>query len=98
LKFRKEYVNPITTVVFIGYDNKKNKKIKQNEILPVGTPVNPGNTGNYNTLPLNNESKSPFDGTALLMLSLVFSLSLLAGFVAWKFKQPKHKVALLSGN
>jgi hypothetical protein len=98
LKAGKEYVNPVTTVVFIGYDNKKKKKIKQHEILPVGTPVNPGNNGNSSTTPINNENTSPFDNTALLMLCLVFSLSLLAGFIAWKFKQPKHKVALLSGN
>lgn len=98
LKAEKKYENPVNKIVFIGYDNKKKKKVKQNEILPVSIPVNPGNTNNNSTVPLNKESTTPFDNTALLMLGLVFSLSLLTGFIAWKIKQPKHKVALLSGN
>ncbi|MGB3006703.1 MAG: hypothetical protein WBC06_09350 [Chitinophagaceae bacterium] len=98
LKAGNEYENSMEKVVFVGYDNKKKKKTKRNEMIPVVTPVNPGNNGIGNAQAVNNESSVPFDKTALLMLGLVFLLSIIAGLAAWKFKQPKQKVALYSGN
>lgn len=69
------YVNPIKKVVFVGYDNKKNGDRKLNF-----TPLIDVHKGDDN---------SPFDMKMLLMLGTILLLSLLGGWLSWKYYQPK---------
>ncbi|MCY7311024.1 MAG: hypothetical protein LH619_09610 [Chitinophagaceae bacterium] len=82
LKITGNYINPVDRIVFIGYDNKKNKdnKNQKNNILPVSF------TGDDN----NN---SPFDMKLLLMLGTILVLSLFGGWLSWKFHQPRLQKA-----
>jgi hypothetical protein len=76
LKKYNYYMNPVNKVVFIGYDNKK-PVVKKHNILPlVITDDNPGNN-------------SPFDVQLALMLGTILLLSLLGGWLTWKFYQPR---------
>jgi hypothetical protein len=90
------YSNPIPSVVFIGYDNKKTKekakgKAKgkdrsvdkkdnqesENNIFPVATGHDGGN--------------APFDGKLAFMLGTILVLSLLGGWVSWKYYNPEFQ-------
>lgn len=77
-----QYANPDDKTVFIGFDNKKVKKKKEqkNNFVPVSF------TGDDN----NN---SPFDSKLLLMLGTILVLSLLGGWLSWKFYQPRLQKA-----
>jgi len=66
----------INKVIFVGFDDKKNPKQKK-EFLPV---IIPGKGGG---------SSSPFDGTLILMITLVFVLSLFGGWISWKLYKPQ---------
>jgi hypothetical protein len=76
------FKNPAGKTIFVGYDNKKRRNKNRSEVLPV--------TGTD-----NNSGASPFDKTAVTMLGLIFALSLLTGFIAWKYKKPQ--TAIFSG-
>lgn len=82
LKTTGNYINPVDRIVFIGYDNKKNKdkKNQKNNIVPVSF------TGDDN----NN---SPFDRKLLLILGAILVLSFLGGWLSWKFYQPRLQKA-----
>lgn len=73
LKAGGQYVNPVNKTVFIGFDNKKNKK---NNILPV-------------SFRNDDNNNSPVDGNLLLMLGTILVLSLLGGWLSWKYYQPQ---------
>ena len=73
LKAGGQYVNPVNKMVFIGFDNKKNKK---NNILPV-------------SFRNDDNNNSPVDGNLLLMLGTILVLSLLGGWLSWKYYQPQ---------
>lgn len=73
LKTNRQYVNPVNKVVFIGFDNKKSKK---NNIIPVSFKDDDNNN-------------PPFDRRLLLMLGTILVLSLLGGWLSWKFYQPR---------
>ena len=67
---------------FVGLDNKKSNDKKpankpQQQLVPVSITNDP---------PDNN---SPFDMQLALMLGTILLLSLLGGFIAWKFYQPR---------
>ena len=80
--FRGEYVedlinaDKLNKIIFVGFDDKKSSKQKK-EYGPV---VIPGGGGG---------NSSPFDGQLLLMISLVIGLSLLGGWVSWKYYKPQ---------
>jgi len=85
LKKQGYYINSgkINKVVFIGFDN--NKK-----------PVNTGAlvTPKQNIVPLvvsyeKPGNNSPFDRELVLMLGTIFLVSLLGGWLSWKFYQPR---------
>jgi len=63
-------------VVFIGYDNNKPADRKQN-ILPLVITDDP---------PTNDP---PFDIQLTLMLGMILLLSLLGGWLSWRFYQPR---------
>jgi hypothetical protein len=67
--------NNLNKVIFVGYDNKKTSKPKSEQIPMIVTPGNPGNN-------------SPFDGRIFMIVGLIFTLSLLGGWISWKFYQP----------
>ncbi|MBC7874707.1 MAG: hypothetical protein H7Y01_11950 [Ferruginibacter sp.] len=69
------YVNPISKVVFVGYDNKKYRDNKLN-FIPL-------------TITDDNNNNSPFDMKLALMLGCILLLSLLGGWLSWKFYQPR---------
>ena len=73
-----KYINPVDKTIFIGFDNmkSKDKKSQKNNIIPVSF------TGDDN----NN---SPFDIKLLLMLGAILVLSLLGGWLSWKFSHPR---------
>ena len=71
------YINPVRKVVFIGYDNQKSKN-KQYNIIPFAVR----DDGNDN---------SPFDMELALMLGTILLLSLLGGWLSWKFFQPRFQ-------
>ena len=84
LKKQDYYINSnkINKVVFIGFDNKK--------------PVNTGAlvTPKQNIVPIvisydKPGNHSPFDGELVLMLGTIFLISLLGGWISWKFYQPR---------
>lgn len=77
LKTGGQYVNPVNRIIFIGFDNKKNKK---NNILPV-------------SFKNDDNNNSPFDGKLLLMLGTILVLSLLGGWVSWKYYRPQLQKA-----
>jgi hypothetical protein len=66
----------VKKVVFIGYDNKKPEDKKQN-ILPLAITDDP---------PTNDP---PFDMQLALMLGTLLLLSLLGGWLSWRFYQPR---------
>lgn len=78
-----DYDNPISKVIFVGYDNKKNKgtnkdsvntdKPKANEVSPIVT------TGN------DTDNNSPFDAAMAKALAGIFLLALLGGWLSTKF-------------
>lgn len=85
LKKQGYYINSkkINKVVFIGFDNTK-------------PPVNTGAlvTPKQNIVPLivsydKPGNNSPFDGELALMLGTIFLVSLLGGWLSWKFYQPR---------
>jgi hypothetical protein len=66
----------LNKVIFVGFDEKKLDKEKQ-QLLPLTFPdKGPGNS-------------SPFDGQMLWMLTLLVALSLLGGWISWKFYKPQ---------
>ena len=67
---------------FVGFDNKKSGVKKtgdklQQQLVPVAITNDP---------PDNN---SPFDNQLALMLGTILLLSLLGGFITWKFYKPR---------
>lgn len=74
LKTTGNYINPVEKIVFIGYDNKKTKN-KKNNSIPF-TIIN------------DNNNHSPFDMQLALMLGMILLLSLLGGWLSWRFYQP----------
>jgi hypothetical protein len=76
LKTDGQYINPARKVVFIGYDNNKPADKKQN-ILPLVITDDPPN---------NNP---PFDMQLALMLGTILLLSLLGGWLSWRFYQSR---------
>lgn len=84
LKKQGYYVNSskINKVIFIGFDNKK-------PVMP-GQLVNP----KQNIVPLvvsydKPGNNPPFDWELILMLGTIFFVSLLGGWLSWKFYQPR---------
>lgn len=87
LKTNYAFINSVNKVVFVGYDNKKNKeknknkdtdKEMKNNIIPVTMIDNgSGNPG------------SPFDKTLGLMLGTILLLALVGGWLSWKLYQPR---------
>jgi hypothetical protein len=81
--------DPINKVVFVGYDNSKgkkkvkeieldkNKEKERNTLAPVHID---GGSGN-----------SPLDSQWMLMLGSILFLSLLGGWISWKFYQPRFR-------
>ena len=76
LKTDGQYINPVRKVVFIGYDNNKPADKKQN-ILPLVITDDKPNNG------------PPFDMQLALMLGTIMLLSLLGGWLSWRFYQPR---------
>jgi hypothetical protein len=76
------FTNPVDKTVFIGFDNKKNKDKRnpKNNIVPVSF------TG-------DDSNNSPFDMKLLLMVGAILVLSLLGGWLSWKFYQPRLQKA-----
>lgn len=73
LKTGRQYVNPVNKMVFIGFDNKRDKK---NNILPF-------------SFKNDDNNNSPFDRKLFLMLGTILVLSLLGGWFSWKYYQPQ---------
>jgi len=69
------YVNPVSQVVFVGYDNRSATDKKLN-FIPL-TVIDDG------------DNHPPFDGRMALMLGSILLLSLLGGWISWKFYQPR---------
>lgn len=69
LKQQYNFQNPVEKVVFVGYDNQKNK-YRRGELIPV---IN------------HDNDQSPFDGQFFLIISLVVGLALLAALISWRF-------------
>lgn len=73
------YVNPVSEIVFVGYDEQPmNKKKTKNETI-VAFSFNEG-SGN-----------SPLDSQLYWMLGSILLLSLLGGWLSWKFYQPRFR-------
>lgn len=95
LKIQNEYQNLVQKIVFVGFDNKKPKKAKRNELLlPVLVNNNSSDNNNYSA-PDRNEY-APFDTSVVCIVGAILILSLLSGFVAWKYAQFRQATALLS--
>lgn len=88
LKKEGNYTNPVREIIFVGYDNKKNRNKKKDQDMM--TPETRENT----ILPLlqipgdNPPGSSPFDGQLFLVLGLILVLSLAGGLLSWKLYQP----------
>jgi hypothetical protein len=86
-----EYDNAFYKAVFIGYDNKKykakekkisiNNKTKENTMLPVAVTDD------------NNNPNSPFDISIAKALAGLLLLSLLGGWISWRFNLPQLQKA-----
>jgi hypothetical protein len=91
LKKSGRYSNPINSTMFTGYDNKKksikekttvkpadntNKKPKENNIIPAIT---------------TNNDNSPFDIQMAKALAGILLLSLLGGWLSWKYANYRNK-------
>ena len=98
LKTEKTYQNPVEKIIFIGFDSKKSKKVKRNELVLVAVTGNSNDRytdkGNYNIAADNHYSA--FDTTVVWMLGTVLVFSLLAGLAAWKYAQSRQRAAILS--
>ena len=68
---------------FVGFDNKKDgikkKGEKQHQLIPFAITNDPP------------DDRSPFDIQLGLILGLIFVLSLLGGWLSWKFYQPRFQ-------
>lgn len=69
------YANPIKKVEFVGYDNKKPGDKKLN-FIPL-------------TVIDDSNNNPPFDMQLALMLGTILLLSLLGGWLSWRFYQPR---------
>jgi hypothetical protein len=98
LKASQQYNYNPEKAVFVGYDNKKRKKTSHSELIPVIPTSDPGTSAPVSANPGATDSGLPFDRPALIMLSMVFVFSLLAGLIAWKYKFPHPKARLFPGN
>lgn len=100
LKTHGKYTNPVSDVVFIGYDNKittkkkdkeknkENEKVKNKESKVENNTIIPFvSTGD------NNNNNSPFDIQLALILGTILFLSLLGGWLSWKYYQPRLQKA-----
>ena len=73
VKEQKQYSNPVNKTVFVGYDNKNDKK----NFLPLAEGIS------------NNNDQSPFDDQLLTLLSLAVLAALLATSVSLMLKKAK---------
>lgn len=64
--------NPVESVNFEGFDQKKKKGKRKNNLVPAG-----GFSGN---------DQAPFGGQVIVIATGILLLSLLAGLLAWKLK------------
>ena len=96
LKSRNEYQNPVQKIIFVGFDNKKAKKVKRNELL-VPIVINNNSDGGYNAVSVNTQS-APFDTSVVWIVGAIVILSLLSGFVAWKYAESREATPLLSAS
>ncbi len=74
------YVNPVSKIVFVGYDNSKTR-----ETAPVDKKLNLVPVITIN----DDNNNSPFDSQLALMLGAILLLSLLGGWLTWKFHQTR---------
>lgn len=93
LNQKKFYSNPVSSIVFVGYDNKKPKEknkdkqkdknkdkekaVENNNIVPVGID--------------DNDHYSPFDGKFVTILTCILLVALLGGWLSWKYYQPRYQ-------
>ncbi|MEO7983883.1 MAG: hypothetical protein ABI688_07365 [Bacteroidota bacterium] len=80
------YVNPLKKAVFVGYDNNKKSNRSKEYVIPVTGPRD--TTDNDNN---SSSSNSPFDLQLVWMLGTILFLSLLGGWLSWKFFQPRFQ-------
>ncbi len=74
------YANPIKKVEFVGYDNKKPGDNKTDDKKLNVIPV---------TVIDDSNNNPPFDMQLALMLGTILLLSLLGGWLSWRFYQPR---------
>ena len=82
------YVNPIKSVVFVGYDNKSKapqptpapQQEQEKNIVPVPVMIEAPGSGN-----------SPLDGKFFGMLGAILLLSLMGGWISWRSYQPRFQ-------
>lgn len=96
LKIRKTYQNPVSKIIFIGFDNKKVKNNKQSIVTPALIDKGPQNDSNISIV--SSSQSSARDTSIYWMLGLIIGLSLLAGFLAWKFASPNQPSAFLQNS
>lgn len=73
------YVNPVSDIVFIGYEEQpiKKEKTKNETFVPISFNDSSGN--------------SPFDSKLYWMLGSILLLSVLGGWLSWKYYQPRFR-------
>ena len=91
------YDNPVNKIVFVGFDNKKNRKAKRNA-LPAPVITENNNNGSSNNLIPVDKQIIPFGTSVLLIVVGIIVLSLLAGLVAWKYAACRPATSLLSAS
>lgn len=96
LRIRKTYQNPVSKIIFIGFDNKKAKNNKQSLVTPFIIDKDSQNNSNISIVP--DSQSSARDTSIYWMLGLIIGLSLLAGFMAWKFASPNQRSAFLQNS
>ena len=97
LKRDNQYEQSAKATVFIGFDNKKSKKIKRNELLiPAGTKKD--NNGNDNNFIPVERTAVPFGTSVVAIVTGIIVLSLLSGLAAWKYAASRQATSLLTGS
>lgn len=96
LRIRKTYQNPVSKIIFIGFDNKKAKNNKQSLVTPF--IIDKGSQNDSNIRIESGGQSSVRDRSIYWMLGLILGISLLAGFLAWKFASPNQPSAFLQNS
>ncbi|MDZ4795585.1 MAG: hypothetical protein SGI83_15000 [Bacteroidota bacterium] len=97
LKTTGKYTNPVSNIVFMGYDNKTSGKKKEKDKEKNKEKTKGTVTEQHNIVPFvttnDNDNNSPFDIKLALILGTILLVSLLGGWLSWKYYQPSLQKA-----